>query len=116
MGGIYTSMHFPDFLEGLCRVAELKAWPTNTDLEEAGCTTMMDFYKKAEKDSTLLRLLDDNVVDVNSIGDQKDDENDNLESKIDKLLQLIVARCDRRLIDGTIGGGAFTALTAWEEK
>jgi hypothetical protein len=58
---IYTSMHFADFLEGLCRVAELKAWPTDEDLANSGCDTMIEFFAAADKDPTLLKLLDDNI-------------------------------------------------------
>jgi hypothetical protein len=110
---LYTSMHFTDFLEALCRVAELKSWPSRGDLEDAGCETMIDFFKKADKNPMLLKLLDDNVQDVNGMGEDKGTP---LCELVDKLLQLIVARCDRRIIDGTLGAGAFTTLSNWETE
>lgn len=48
---------------------------------------------------------------MNDIGKPNDVPLDTL---VDKLMQLVVARCDRRLIDGTLGGGAFTALSDWQ--
>jgi hypothetical protein len=53
----FTCMFFCDFLEALCRVAELRLWPSASQMKDVGCKSSTEYWDKAKNEPGLLTIL-----------------------------------------------------------
>jgi hypothetical protein len=53
----FTSMFFCDFLEALCRTAELRLWPSSERMKAAECKTIKEYWERAKAEPELLTNL-----------------------------------------------------------
>mmetsp|Transcript_12151 Transcript_12151/g.35940 ORF Transcript_12151/g.35940 Transcript_12151/m.35940 type:complete len:106 (+) Transcript_12151:1917-2234(+) len=81
---------FPDFLEALARVTLFKAMPTDTEIEDYGCSETGEYFDRLVKEGALKGWNASHKVDWQV----EQEEGREIEDTLDKFLNLVVHRLD----------------------
>jgi hypothetical protein len=88
----WTTMTFLDFLEGLCRISELKGFPTDAQLTEGGYDNVVQFFNDPKHPE-----VDDNTD--YSTGGLFADHGRSLADRIEKFFLCMFAHIDPSVCD-----------------